>query len=72
MSAARIHNLPRPGGNCPICGKAPTSATLPFCSARCRDVDLSRWFGESYAIPSVEPDEDWSENQPRQIDADDV
>jgi endogenous inhibitor of DNA gyrase (YacG/DUF329 family) len=32
----------------------------PFCSARCRNIDLSRWFGEVYAVPAVEPgyDED--------------
>ncbi|MGF1626570.1 MAG: DNA gyrase inhibitor YacG [Alphaproteobacteria bacterium] len=57
MSKASIHSLPRRQGGCPICGKAPAAATMPFCSARCRDVDLSRWFGERYAIPAVEPDE---------------
>jgi hypothetical protein len=30
----------------------------PFCSARCRDIDLGRWFGERYAVPAVEPGED--------------
>ena len=24
----------------------------PFCSARCRDVDLGRWFGEVYTVPA--------------------
>ncbi|WP_366656733.1 DNA gyrase inhibitor YacG [Fodinicurvata sp. EGI_FJ10296] len=43
---------------CPICGKAASLATRPFCSNRCRDVDLARWFGEDYRIPAVEaPDE---------------
>jgi endogenous inhibitor of DNA gyrase (YacG/DUF329 family) len=23
----------------------------PFCSLRCADVDLHRWFGEQYAVP---------------------
>ncbi len=51
------------GGRCPIC-KAPTeTAYRPFCSARCRDVDLGRWLGGTYAIPGgkVEADEDGDE-----------
>jgi uncharacterized protein len=42
---------------CPICGKPPTQASHPFCSERCRDVDLNRWLSGSYAIPGRE-DED--------------
>lgn len=41
-------------GRCPIC-KAPTeTAFRPFCSARCRDVDLARWLRGAYAIPGAE------------------
>ena len=41
------------GGRCPIC-KAPTETAYgPFCSARCRDVDLARWLGGTYAIPGA-------------------
>ena len=36
---------------CPICGKPATAASRPFCSERCRDVDLNRWLSNSYAIP---------------------
>jgi uncharacterized protein len=36
---------------CPICGKPATEASTPFCSERCRDVDLNRWLSGSYAIP---------------------
>ncbi|HET6838168.1 MAG TPA: DNA gyrase inhibitor YacG [Bradyrhizobium sp.] len=36
---------------CPICGKPATEASHPFCSERCRDVDLNRWLSGSYAIP---------------------
>ena len=42
---------------CPICGKPSQPATRPFCSKRCRDVDLNRWLSGSYAIPGRE-DED--------------
>ncbi len=29
----------------------------PFCSKRCADVDLQRWFKGSYAIPAAQPGE---------------
>ena len=42
---------------CPTCGaelkmtadKYP--ATFPFCSDRCRNVDLNGWFNEAYSVP---------------------
>jgi endogenous inhibitor of DNA gyrase (YacG/DUF329 family) len=43
---------------CPICGKPAREASLPFCSGRCRDVDLNRWLSDSYAIPGKDDDED--------------
>ena len=50
---------------CPVCKKPvePRSrnSAFPFCSDRCRRVDLGRWFGEEYRIPS-RPEE--SEEQP--------
>ncbi|MDE1932449.1 DNA gyrase inhibitor YacG [Bradyrhizobium sp.] len=42
---------------CPICGKPSTKESRPFCSTRCRDVDLNRWLSGSYVIPT-RPDED--------------
>ena len=46
-----------PRGRCPNCG-APTDAKYrPFCSARCKNVDLHRWLKGSYAIPAVEADD---------------
>lgn len=42
---------------CPICGKPAVLGTRPFCSKRCKDVDLHRWFSGSYSTPVVE-DED--------------
>jgi endogenous inhibitor of DNA gyrase (YacG/DUF329 family) len=42
---------------CPICHKpvpaGPTPGWFPFCSERCRQVDLLRWSKGQYAI--VEP-----------------
>ncbi|MCA3337401.1 MAG: DNA gyrase inhibitor YacG [Roseomonas sp.] len=43
---------------CPICGRAPAPEQRPFCSDRCRQVDLGRWMTEAYAIPAaVTPEE---------------
>jgi hypothetical protein len=42
---------------CPICGKPADPRLNPFCSTRCADVDLNRWFAGSYAIPASESDE---------------
>jgi endogenous inhibitor of DNA gyrase (YacG/DUF329 family) len=47
---------------CPICRKPTDQRYRPFCSKRCADVDLGRWFGETYAVPAVEtPVEDEDE-----------
>jgi len=44
---------------CPICGKPAVEASKPFCSERCRDVDLNRWLSDSYVVPGrPEADED--------------
>jgi uncharacterized protein len=43
---------------CPICGKPAVEATRPFCSPRCRDVDLNRWFSGTYVVPGREGGED--------------
>jgi endogenous inhibitor of DNA gyrase (YacG/DUF329 family) len=44
---------------CPICGRPVEDARhRPFCSARCKRVDLGRWFGEAYRVPVEDEDED--------------
>lgn len=70
MSRATIHRLPRRDPGCPVCGKPPTEAVSPFCSPRCRDVDLARWFSGSYAIPAVEADDDGAEDRGEAVDPD--
>jgi uncharacterized protein len=42
---------------CPICAKPAVEKFRPFCSRRCADVDLNRWFSGVYAAP-VKEDED--------------
>ena len=51
--------VPAPG-KCPTCGKAvpPDSKHSPFCSDRCRLVDLGRWFRGDYVVSRpLRPDE---------------
>ena len=43
---------------CPICGKPTQPAFRPFCSKRCADVDLSRWFNGVYAVPGKSSEEE--------------
>ncbi|RED52068.1 DNA gyrase inhibitor YacG [Aestuariispira insulae] len=42
-------------GQCSICGKPSEEKYKPFCSRRCADVDLHRWMGGTYRIPTEEP-----------------
>ena len=47
---------------CPTCGKGvkwtPGNAFRPFCSERCRLIDLGAWTQERYRIPAEETDFD--------------
>ena len=51
MPAARS----KPLVNCPQCGKAvewdPANRWRPFCSERCRLIDLGKWAAEDYRVP---------------------
>ena len=45
---------------CPICRKGvqPDDPFVPFCSDRCRIIDLGNWASEKYVIPvAVNPEE---------------
>lgn len=43
---------------CPTCGEMASNAARPFCSSRCADIDLGRWFQGKYAIPAVDTADD--------------
>ena len=46
---------------CPTCGKAtPVSKLphLPFCSERCRLIDLGRWLDEEHTLPATADDDE--------------
>ncbi|MGB0127303.1 MAG: DNA gyrase inhibitor YacG [Rhodocyclaceae bacterium] len=44
---------------CPTCGKPvpwlPENKWRPFCSERCRTIDLGAWANEAYRVPVSEP-----------------
>lgn len=46
---------------CPTCRKifdTATSPAMPFCSQRCKQIDLGRWLGEGYSVPIKRPNDD--------------
>lgn len=56
-------SAPSPGplkkGRCPRCGetfeyvRVADYKPFPFCSSRCRDIDLGKWMSGAYAIPGA-------------------
>ncbi|HTP93084.1 MAG TPA: DNA gyrase inhibitor YacG [Xanthobacteraceae bacterium] len=56
--ADRPARAPGKARTCPICGKQAQEASRPFCSPRCRDVDLNRWLSGTYVVPGSENDEE--------------
>ena len=58
---------------CPTCAKQTTAEGnpfRPFCSERCKLIDLGRWAGGHYRIPTAERPSDDS-NQPNEHAEDD-
>ena len=59
---------------CPIC-KSPVDestigrpgSTFPFCTDRCKTIDLGRWLDGAYQIP-VEDEADASDDEPDAVD----
>jgi endogenous inhibitor of DNA gyrase (YacG/DUF329 family) len=57
--------------NCPICKKLVADEgpdkplSYPFCSQRCRLIDLGRWLGEKYQIRISTTDADSMERNPQ-------
>ncbi len=44
--------------NCPVCNKPAKIENQPFCSLRCANIDLGRWLGEKYTVPTNEQPHD--------------
>jgi len=61
--------------SCPQCGArvewTPASQFRPFCSERCKLLDLGAWASEAYRVPVAEPPEssDGPPADPRELDA---
>ena len=57
-----------PTVRCPTCGAAvawtPAAKWRPFCSSRCKTIDLGAWASESYRVPVVEKDDDDEKGPP--------
>lgn len=60
---------PRREGVCPRCGKSFSYRSMtahkpfPFCSTRCREIDLGKWLTGQYVIPG-RPVEDTDSHAP--------
>jgi len=53
---------------CPICKKPTDSekdADFPFCSERCREIDLGHWASEKYVVSEPVFDEEDLEEKPK-------
>jgi endogenous inhibitor of DNA gyrase (YacG/DUF329 family) len=58
---------------CPICHRdAPREGNrfFPFCSERCKLIDLGKWLGEEYRIPVAAEDGPPSEDEDATADGD--
>lgn len=55
---------------CPICGQTIQGTrsaewpAFPFCSARCRRIDLGRWLGEDYRIAAADGEDEPADEGP--------
>ena len=60
MTTTNVHQFTnRKLRSCPMCAKPSVEEFHPFCCKRCADIDLGKWLGGSYAVPAVEPDDDF-------------
>jgi len=55
---------------CPICRKPMVAAHRPFCSKRCADVDLNRWFTGSYVVAGKEEEDEDGASRPLPVPKD--
>ena len=58
-----------PAINCPQCGGPSTFAKAnkfrPFCSERCKMIDLGAWGNEDFRVPAESPPKDMQFGDPR-------
>jgi uncharacterized protein len=55
---------------CPACGGdsvyAPSNPFRPFCSERCKGMDLGAWASESFRVPDAAPPDDLPFGDPKE------
>ena len=54
MSHPQVSHLQPARATCPTCGvrfEVDRTSSMPFCSERCRQIDLGRWFNEEFGLP---------------------
>jgi endogenous inhibitor of DNA gyrase (YacG/DUF329 family) len=55
---------------CPACGGdsiyAPSNPFRPFCSERCKNMDLGAWASESFRVPDDSPPDDLPFGDPKE------
>jgi endogenous inhibitor of DNA gyrase (YacG/DUF329 family) len=55
---------------CPACGGdsiyGPTNPFRPFCSERCKNMDLGAWASESFRVPDESPPDDLPFGDPKE------
>ncbi|MCG2595305.1 DNA gyrase inhibitor YacG [Ramlibacter sp. XY19] len=55
---------------CPACGGksvyAPSNPYRPFCSERCKNMDLGAWASESFRVPDDSPPDDLPFGDPKE------
>ena len=55
---------------CPACSGdsiyAPTNPVRPFCSERCKNMDLGAWASESFRVPDESPPDDLPFGDPKE------
>jgi len=54
----------RPKRPCPECGRPSARDTYPFCSTRCKNVDLNRWLSGAYVIPARDDEDETDSARP--------
>ena len=52
---------------CPVCGQPRHDRFRPFCSARCADIDLGRWFKGDYVVQGTRLPDDEADNLPQAV-----
>ena len=54
----------RPKRPCPECGRPSSRDTYPFCSTRCKEIDLNRWLSGRYVIPGKDDEDEDGKSSP--------